>query len=165
MTCSAEDRSPARDKQPELKERYPMQSTFERVRAAIAEALFIEPETISEDARLIADLGMESIDFLQVMFRLEKDFGISVPRGEIERQARGDLSEADFAVDGVLTPVAVDRLKQMMPEVPRESFDAALRVRDIPSLFTVKSFVKIVERQLQSPVTKAPIATAAATVH
>jgi acyl carrier protein len=139
-----------------------MQSTFERVRAAVAEALYIEPETISENSRLIADLGMESIDFLDVMFRLEKEFGISVPRGEIERQARGDLSEAEFAVDGVLTPVAVERLKEMMPEVPPETFASALRVRDIPSLFTVKSFVSIVERQLQMAAPGAPVAPEAA---
>lgn len=133
-----------------------MQTTFERVRAAIAEALYVEPETISEDSRLIADLGMESIDFLDVMFRLEKEFGISVPRGEIERQARGDLSDEEFAVDGVLTPVAIARLRQMMPEVSGAAFVQDLRVRDIPSLFTVKSFVSIVDRQLQKAATGAP---------
>jgi acyl carrier protein len=133
-----------------------MQTTFERVRTAIAEALYVEPDTIREDSRLIADLGMESIDFLDVMFRLEKEFGISVPRGEIERQARGDMSEDEFAVDGVLSPVAIERLRRMMPEVSDAAFTPGLRVRDIPCLFTVKSFVDIVDRQLEKVVVGTP---------
>lgn len=121
---------------------------LDRVRKVIAEALYLDAAQVTPDASLMKDLGAESIDFLDIMFRLEKEFAIKMPKGEIERRAKGDLSDAEFAVEGKLTDKALARLKQMMPEVEAGAIKAGLHMRDIPSLFTVATFVRMVDQQL-----------------
>ena len=111
--------------------------TLERVQKVIAEALYIDLEEVTPNASLMKDLGAESIDFLDIMFRLEKEFAIKMPKGEIERRARGGLSDAEFAVDGKLTDKALARIREQMPEVNAEALKPGLHLRDVPSLFTV----------------------------
>ena len=122
--------------------------TIERVRAVIADALYADLDKVTPTAILMADLGAESIDFLDIMFRLEKEFNIRLPRGEIEQKARGQLSEAEFAVEGRITDAGLSNLRAMMPEVPAGAFKANLHLREIPSLFTVGTFARMVQEQL-----------------
>ena len=56
---------------------------LENVRNTLVEALAVEPDEVTEDATLQGDLGAESIDFLDIVFRLEKGFNIKIPRGEL----------------------------------------------------------------------------------
>lgn len=126
-----------------------MSTILDRVRHSLSEALYMSPEEIAAESRLINDLGMESIDFLDVIFRLEKEFKVSIPRGEFERAARDGLSDEEFAKDGVLTEAATLRLKSLLPEVPEQAFAGQLRLRDIPTLLTVKSLANIVEAKLK----------------
>ena len=125
-----------------------MSSTASRVQAVIADALYLEPSEITLDASLMKDLGAESIDFLDIIFRLEKDFSVKLPKGEIERRARGGLSDEQYAVDGRLTPQALEQIHKAMPEVDASELKTGLLVRDIPSLFTVATFVRLVDEQL-----------------
>ena len=122
--------------------------TIEQVRAVIADALYVDLDRVVPTAILMADLGAESIDFLDIMFRLEKEFNIRLPRGEIEQKARGQLSEAEFAVEGRITDAGLCNLRKMMPEVPEVAFKANLHLREIPSLFTVQTFARMVQEQL-----------------
>lgn len=121
---------------------------LERVRAVVADALYLDADEVQRESSLMKDLGAESIDFLDIVFRLEKEFGIKLPKGDIERKARGGLSEADFAVDGKLTPAGMESVKKAMPEVNPTEFARPLLVRDIPSLFTVATFERMVSEQL-----------------
>ena len=70
-----------------------VESVYPKVREIIADVLVIDEEDVSLQSRLIADLGAESIDFLDLVFQLEKEFGIKIPRGQLEKNARGDLTE------------------------------------------------------------------------
>lgn len=123
-------------------------NNLDRVRAVIADALYVDLEQVEPQANLMADLGAESIDFLDIMFRLEKEFNIKLPRGEVEQKARGQLSDAEFAVEGRLTEAGLANLKAMLPEVKAEAFRPGLHLREIPTLFTVQTFVRMVEEQL-----------------
>ncbi|MEN9836010.1 MAG: acyl carrier protein [Pseudomonadota bacterium] len=123
-------------------------NNLDRVRAVIADALYVDLEQVEPGANLMADLGAESIDFLDIMFRLEKEFNIKLPRGEIEQKARGQLSEAEFAVDGRLTDAGLANLRAMLPEVKETAFRPGLHLREIPTLFTVQTFVRMVGEQL-----------------
>jgi len=123
---------------------------FETIRTVIADALYVEKDDVNRDTNLIRDLGAESIDFLDIMFRLEKEFGIKIPRGEIERRTRGDMSDEEFAENGCLTPKALARLKDVMPEVSSDALVPGLMVRDIPRLMTAASFERIVLEQLEN---------------
>ena len=102
---------------------------------------------MSPGARLIEDLGAESIDFLDIVFRLERAFKVKIPRGKIVEEARGDLSEAAFEKGGILTEAGLDRLRTFLSEVPPERFKTPLKASDIPRLFTVETFCKMVLRQ------------------
>ncbi len=119
-------------------------SVYPKVREIIADVLVIDEEEISKNNRLIADLGAESIDFLDLVFQLEKEFGIKIPRGQLEKNARGDLSEDEFEKGGVLTTRGMQALKDYLNEVPDDYFKANLKVNEIPMLFTVETFCKLV---------------------
>lgn len=119
-----------------------------RVVKVIAESLCVEPEDVSMQSNLINDLGAESIDFLDIMFRLEKEFDIKIPQREIERQARGDMQPEDFEVDGILQPKGVERLKQLIPEIDSSLWREGMALRELPALFTVAVFAGIVKRKI-----------------
>jgi len=125
-----------------------MTDQFAKVRAIIADALYANPEDVTRDASLMRDLGAESIDFLDIIFRLEKEFSIKLPKGDIEKRARGGLSEEEFAINGLLQEKGLARLREVMPEVNQTAIRAGLYLRDIPSLFTAATFERMVAEQL-----------------
>jgi acyl carrier protein len=119
---------------------------FPTVAKTIADALGCELDEVRRDASLIDDLGAESIDFLDLVFRLERAFKVKIPRGKIIEDARGDLPEAEFEQKGVVTEAGLVRLKQFLAEVPADRFKAPLKATDIPRLFTAETFAKLVLR-------------------
>lgn len=119
-------------------------SVYPKVREIIADVLVIDEDEISLNSRLITDLGAESIDFLDLVFQLEKEFKIKIPRGQLEKNARGDLAEDEFEKGGVLTAQGLEALKSYLSEVPSDQFKANLKVNEIPMLFTVETFCKLV---------------------
>jgi len=120
---------------------------FPKVAETMADALGCDVENVKLDASLIDDLGAESIDFLDIVFRLERAFKVKIPRGKIVEEARGDLPESEFDQGGVVSDAGVQRLKTFLGEVPAERFKSPLKVADIPRLFTVETFCKMVLRQ------------------
>jgi len=121
-------------------------AVFGGVADIIADALAREPAEVRPQSRLIADLGAESIDFLDIVFRLEQAFRVRIARGQILEDARGELSEDEFHRDGVLTAAGLARLREVLDEVPAEAFAPGLRIDDVPLLFTVETFCKVVVR-------------------
>jgi acyl carrier protein len=123
---------------------------FDKVAEIIANSLGCEVENVKPDSSLIDDLGAESIDFLDIVFRLERAFKVKIPRGEILSDARGPLSESEFESGGVVTPAGLERLRSFLSEVPADRFPATLKAAEIPRLFTTETFCKMVLRQLKS---------------
>lgn len=121
-------------------------SVFPKLAEAMADALGCEVAEIVPTASLIDDLDAESIDFLDIIFRLEKEFKIKLPRGKIIEDSRGALSESEFEEEGVLTNAGLNQLKSYLSEVPSERFKTPLNVADIPRLFTPETFMKLVIR-------------------
>ena len=119
---------------------------FPKVAATMADALGCDLERVKLDASLIDDLGAESIDFLDIIFRLERAFKVKIPRGKLVEEARGDLSEAEFDQGGIVSAAGFERLKTYFSEVPSERIKAPVKVADIPRLFTTETFCKIVIR-------------------
>src|SRR5258707_7793128 len=122
-------------------------ATFPKVASIMADALGCDVEKIKLDASLIDDLGAESIDFLDIVFRLERAFKVKIPRGKIVEEARGDLSEAEFEKGGEVTEAGLARLRIFLSEVPADRFKTPLKVAEIPRLFTTETFCKMVIRQ------------------
>jgi acyl carrier protein len=122
-------------------------AAFPKVAETVSEAIGCEPEKVKLESSLIDDLGAESIDFVDIVFRLQRLFKIKIPRGKIIEEARGSLSEAEFEKAGVVSDAGVARLRAFLSEVPPERFKSPLNVADIPRLFTVETFCKLVIRQ------------------
>jgi acyl carrier protein len=119
-----------------------------RVRKVVAESLCVELDEVTPASYLIKDLGAESIDFLDIMFRLEKEFAVKIPQREIERQARGGMQPEEFELEGILQPKGMARLRELIPEIDPLAWREGMALRELPSLFTVAVFVGIVERKL-----------------
>ncbi|OGT51235.1 MAG: acyl carrier protein [Gammaproteobacteria bacterium RIFCSPHIGHO2_12_FULL_41_15] len=131
---------------------------YPQVKKIIADVLVIEETDIKPESRLIQDLGAESIDFLDLVFQLEKSFQIKIPRGQIEKNARGALSEAEFEQNGALTEKGLAALKSYLSEVPNEYFKSPMKLNDIPMLFTVETFCKLVLAAMQEKKASEPVA-------
>jgi len=119
-------------------------AVFPTVAETMADALGCDVEDIKLDVSLIEGLDAESIDFLDMVFRLERAFKIKIPRGKIVENARGNLTEAEFEQKGVVTPVGMQQLRAYLSEVPPERFKDPMKVKDIPRLFTPETFCKLV---------------------
>ena len=123
---------------------------YPRVARAVAEALARDPAEVRLDSRLFADLEAESIDLLDIVFRLEREFKVQIPRGRIIEDARGELSEAEFEHKGVLTSAGIARLRDYLSEVPAASFRPRMNLADVPTLFTVETMCKMVVRAMRA---------------
>ncbi len=135
-----------------------IEGVYPKVREIIADVLVIDEEEVSLNSRLIADLGAESIDFLDLVFQLEKEFDIKIPRGQLEKNARGHLAEDEFEKGGVLTTEGMAALKNYLSEVPAEHFKANMKVNEIPMLFTVETFCKLIVAAVNEKVSSETVA-------
>ena len=114
------------------------------VRAIIAEALACDLAQVKPQTILMEELGATSLDFLDIVFKLEQQFQIQITRGEMERAARGTMSDEEFAPDGVISAAGLARLRELMPEAASRIMPG-LRPVQILSLFSVQTFVNLVE--------------------
>lgn len=115
----------------------------ESVRLIVADALGRGPDDVKLTSILMADLGAESLDFLDIVFRLEREFGIEITRGEMERASRGDMSQDEFAPGGVISERGLARLRELMPEAA-DRIVPGLRPTTILTLFSVQTFANMV---------------------
>jgi acyl carrier protein len=121
-----------------------IQVVFPKVAETMADALGCDVDQVKLDVSLIEGLDAESIDFLDMVFRLERAFKIKIPRGKIVENARGDLPESEFEEKGIVTEKGLAQLKAYLSEVPAERFKTPMKVADIPRLFTPETFCKLV---------------------
>lgn len=122
---------------------------YPKVADILADVLDVDIDTIKLNSNL-RDLGAESIDFLDIMFRLEREFKVKIPRGQIEKDVRGSLENDQFEQKGVITPEGLEVLKSYLSEVPPEAFKPNLKASEIPALFVVETLCKLVQKAQQS---------------
>ncbi len=120
------------------------------VAKTIADALGCDVDQVQLDVSLIEGLDAESIDFLDLVFRLERAFKLEIPRGKITENARGNLSEEEFQQKGIVTDIGMQRLRLYLSEVPASRFVTPLKAAAIPRLFTAETFCKLVIRARQA---------------
>ncbi|MDF1858599.1 MAG: acyl carrier protein [Verrucomicrobiales bacterium] len=120
---------------------------YPQVAEIIADALGCDEDEVKPDSSLINDLDAESIDFLDIVFRLEREFKVKIPRGKAVEEARGELSEEEFEQGGVVTDAGFEKVKAYMTEVPADRISSPLKSAEIPKLFTTETFCKMVIRE------------------
>lgn len=128
---------------------------FEKVRSVLEEALGADEDEITENASLTADLGAESIDFLDIVFRLEKVFStddqpFKISQGELFPENL--MENPEWVQDGKFTASGLKMLKERMPHVDFGDFDSDPDVNKVAELITVGSIVNFVERKLDTAI-------------
>ncbi len=121
---------------------------FQKVQAALVDALGVDEEDVTYDATLQGDLGAESIDFLDIVFRLERDFKIKIPRGELFPE--NVVSDPKMTHDGKLTAKGLDELKARLPFADLTKFAANPQVEKVGDLYTVEMLVRYVQSKLSA---------------
>ena len=119
---------------------------MEKVTETLVDALGVDDDEVTEEATLVDDLGAESIDFLDIVFRLEKNFGIKIPRGELFPENLA--ADPSLVADGKVTEDGIAALREKMPHADIDSFVDNPAVANIQSLFTVRMIVNFVENKL-----------------
>src|SRR4051794_34222488 len=121
---------------------------YQKVSATLVEALNVDEEDIKPTATLQGDLGAESIDFLDIVFRLEREFGIKIPRGELfpESIFQGD---PDFVQNGRVTDKGLDELRTRMPFADLAQFEQNPEVSHLSDLFTVDLITRYIQGKLE----------------
>jgi acyl carrier protein len=122
---------------------------YAKVSATLIEALNVDEDEIKPTATLQGDLGAESIDVLDIVFRLEREFGIKIPRGELfpESIFQGD---PDFVQNGKVTAKGLDELRTRMPFADLSKFEQNPELSAISDLFTVEMITRYIEGKLST---------------
>ena len=122
---------------------------FAKVSDQLQDALGVDDDEVTPEATLTGDLGAESIDFLDIVFRLEKTFGIKIPRGELfpENLAAAD---SNFVQDGVVTDEGLTELREKMPHADVDSFAGDPKVENLQELFTVNMIVNFIDTRVNN---------------
>lgn len=119
---------------------------FAKVRTALVDALGVDDDEVQPDATLTGDLGAESIDFLDIIFRLEKAFDIKIPRGELFPE--NILTDAQYVQNGKVTENGLAELRKRMPFADLDEFAKNPNVQDFGKLFTVKMICGYIAQKL-----------------
>lgn len=122
---------------------------FNEVQEVLVDALGVDDDEVTAEATLMGDLGAESIDFLDIVFRLEKAFGIKIPREELF-PIESMMSNPDFVKDGKLTDAGLAEMREKMPHTDFSDFENDPDINKLGDLFTVNSIVNYVETKLQA---------------
>ena len=116
---------------------------FDSVKEILIEALSCDDDEVTTGATLVGDLGAESIDFLDIVFNLEQNFSIEIPRSELF--PADILTNEEFVADGIVTEAGLAALGERMPFIDLSNFSSNPRVQDFGNLMTVGDLCKYIE--------------------
>lgn len=121
---------------------------FAKVCEVLVEALGVDDDEVTVDAKISADLGAESIDFLDITFRLEKSFDIKIPRGDLVPDNM--LNDPQYVQYGKLTDIGLTEFKARMPHADLTEFEKDPDIGKIMDLFTVQTIINYVTGKLEA---------------
>ena len=122
------------------------EEVYEKVQEALVDALGVDDDEVTAEATLVGDLGAESIDFLDIVFRLEKSFDINIDRAEMFPE--DILTNAEYVQDGKVTAAGVEELKKRMPFADLSKFEEDPVVQNFGNLLTVSDMCRYVESKV-----------------
>ncbi len=109
---------------------------FDKIREALVDALGVDDDEVTAEATLTGDLGAESIDFLDIVFRLEKAFDIKIPRGELFPE--NILTDSQYVKDGKFTEAGITELRKRMPFANLDEYAKNPIAQEFGNVFTVE---------------------------
>jgi acyl carrier protein len=121
----------------------------QKVQEVLVDALGVDDDEVTTEATLMGDLGAESIDFLDIVFRLEKAFGIKVPREELF-PAEGLLNDPELVSNGKLTEKGLAELREKVPHTDLGEFENDPDINKLADLFTVNAIVNYIDGRVNT---------------
>ncbi len=121
--------------------------SFEKIQVALIDALGVDDDEVTPEAKLVGDLGAESIDYLDIVFRLEKSFDIKIPRGELFPE--DVLTDSKYVQDGRVTDGGLAELRKRMPFANLDEFAENPVVQDFGNVLTVADMCRFVEGKVE----------------
>jgi acyl carrier protein len=122
------------------------EEVFSKVQSALVDALGVDDDEVTQEATMVGDLGAESIDFLDIVFKLEKAFGIKIQTEDLF--PKDILTESSYVQDGKVNANGLAELKKRMPWANLSKFEANPRVQDFGDLLTVSDLCRYVQSKL-----------------
>jgi len=122
------------------------EEVFEKIREVLVDALGVDDDEVTAEATLTGDLGAESIDFLDIVFRLEKAFDIKINQEELFPQ--NVLQDEQYVQDGKVTDKGMEELRKRLPHANFDKFEGDRDVNNFGEVFTVEAVTKFVESKL-----------------
>jgi acyl carrier protein len=126
---------------------------FAKVRDVLVDALAVDEDEVTPQATLTGDLGAESIDFLDIVFKLEQSFGFKIGQGELFPE--NVQQNPDFVQDGKITAKGIAALKQRLPHADFSKLEKDPQIGKVGEIFTVDALVNFVEKKLAAAPAKA----------
>ena len=121
---------------------------FEKIQEILVDALAVDEDEVTPEATLIGDLGAESIDILDISFKLEQEFGFKIAQGELFPE--GVTQDPEYVQDGKVTDKGLATLKERVPHFNFEQLEQDPSVENVSKIFTVDALVRFCEQKLQT---------------
>ncbi len=121
------------------------------VQEAVVGALGVDEDEVTPDATIMEDLGAESIDLLDILFRIERSTGVKIQAADIGTYIQGEISDDEFSDDQeILTPKGMEHLKTIMPQLDTDALQGNLHAEQVMSHFTVQNLAQMVSERAGS---------------
>ena len=118
---------------------------FGAVQTAVTDALGVDEDEVTPEATLLDDLGAESIDLLDILFRLERKLGVKIQAADLAAYVQGGIPDDEFGdADGIITEKGLTQLKKALPQIDEAALAGTLRAEKVMSLFTVQNLADMV---------------------
>jgi acyl carrier protein len=125
------------------------QETYDAVQKAVVDALGVDEDEVTPEATLLDELGAESIDLLDILFRIERQTGVKIQAADLSAHIQGGIPDDEFGDENeVITPKGMEQLKKAMPQIDADALQGKLKADQVMNLFTVQNLADMVaERQ------------------
>ena len=125
-----------------------LDNVYEKVKTCLIDSCGLEEAQIELNKTLIEDLGVDSIDLLDLIYTLERQYSISIGTGEFANLAAKDMGDKPFEIDNVVTEEGLKILHKFIGESQKERIQKGLTVQEIPTLLTVQSVCNLVLKKI-----------------
>jgi acyl carrier protein len=121
---------------------------YSAVQEAVVEALGVDEDEVTPDTTLLGDLGAESIDLLDILFRLERKLGVKIQASDLNAYVQGGIPDDEFGDENeVITPKGLAQLKKVMPQINTDELAGKLKADQVMNLFTVQNLADMVAQR------------------